>query len=136
MPGGRGAMTDREKLEKLISEIQYMGGLESRLAEHLLANGVTFSAAVPGHENNYDISEMSYNNGYAKGCDDSKPKWIPVSERLPEDNKKVLVLLVSKIEVIAILRNNVWLVSWNHVTLNRVTHWMPLPEPPKENGYE
>ena len=59
-------------------------------------------------------------------------EWIPVSERLPEDNKKVLVLLVSKIEVIAILRNNVWLVSWNHVTLNHVTHWMPLPEPPKE----
>ena len=30
-----------EKLEELISQIQYMGGLESRLAEHLIANGVT-----------------------------------------------------------------------------------------------
>ena len=33
-------MTDRERLIELISQIQYMGGLESRLAEHLLANGV------------------------------------------------------------------------------------------------
>lgn len=30
-----------EKLIELISQIQYMGGLESRLAEHLIANGVT-----------------------------------------------------------------------------------------------
>lgn len=30
-----------EKLTELISQIQYMGGLESRLAEHLIANGVT-----------------------------------------------------------------------------------------------
>ena len=30
----------REKLEELISQIQYMGGLESRLAEHLIANDV------------------------------------------------------------------------------------------------
>ena len=73
-------MADREKLEKLISEIQYMGGLESRLAEHLLANGVTFSVAVPGHENNYDIAEMAYNNGYAKGFEDGSNRkhgrWI------------------------------------------------------------
>lgn len=32
---------DRDRLIKLISEVQYMGGLESRLADHLLANGVT-----------------------------------------------------------------------------------------------
>ena len=33
-------MTDRDRLIELISKIQYMGGLESRLADHLLANGV------------------------------------------------------------------------------------------------
>lgn len=32
--------TGRDRLIELISQIQYMGGLESRLAEHLLANGV------------------------------------------------------------------------------------------------
>ena len=33
-------MAMAEKLEELISQIQYMGGLESRLAEHLIANDV------------------------------------------------------------------------------------------------
>ena len=33
-------MTDRDRLIELISQIQYMGGLESRLADYLLANGV------------------------------------------------------------------------------------------------
>ncbi len=33
-------MTDRDRLIELISKVQYMGGLESKLADHLLANGV------------------------------------------------------------------------------------------------
>ena len=33
-------MTDRDRLIELIAHVQYMGGLESRLADHLLANGV------------------------------------------------------------------------------------------------
>lgn len=34
-------MTDREKLIELIGQVQYLGGLELALADHLLANGVT-----------------------------------------------------------------------------------------------
>lgn len=30
----------RERLIELISDVQYMGGLEAKLADHLLANGV------------------------------------------------------------------------------------------------
>lgn len=33
-------MTDRERLIELISQVQYMGGLEGKLADHLLASGV------------------------------------------------------------------------------------------------
>ena len=33
-------MTEREKLIELISQVQYMGGLEGKLADHLLSNGV------------------------------------------------------------------------------------------------
>ena len=60
------------------------------------------------------------------------PMWIPVSERLPDENKRILVLLSSKISVVAYIRQNVWYVAWNQAPLNHVTHWMPLPEPPKE----
>ena len=30
----------RERLSELISQVQYMGGLEGKLADHLIANGV------------------------------------------------------------------------------------------------
>ena len=33
-------MTERERLKELISQVQYMGGLECKLADHLLSNGV------------------------------------------------------------------------------------------------
>ena len=35
-------MTDREKLIELLRDVQYLGGLEEKIADHLLANGVTF----------------------------------------------------------------------------------------------
>ena len=31
----------REKLIKLLGEVQYLGGLEEKIADHLIANGVT-----------------------------------------------------------------------------------------------
>ena len=31
----------REKLIELLSEVQYLGGLEEKIADHLIANGVT-----------------------------------------------------------------------------------------------
>ena len=33
-------MTDRERLAELISKVQYLGGLEQKVADYLLANGV------------------------------------------------------------------------------------------------
>lgn len=49
---------------------------ESLLADRLITNGVTFSAAVPGHEDQYNIAEMSYNNGYKKGFADGKNESV------------------------------------------------------------
>lgn len=66
-------------------------------------------------------------------------KWISVSERLPKDgNARVLVHLIHsvpqcgkpEIDTDRYL-NGMW-VRWN----GRVTHWMPLPEPPTEGGQE
>lgn len=36
------------------------------------APGVTLVPAVPGHADQHNISEMAYNNGYAKGYEDGK----------------------------------------------------------------
>ena len=67
-----------------------------------------------------------------------QPKWIPVTERLPEKNK----------EVVGWYKDNPFspfrygIVSWNghgwvftyaQRYVDAVTYWMPLPEPPKED---
>lgn len=57
------------------------------------------------------------------------PKWIPVTDRLPEKHERVLVY--SKATRMG--RSIDFINSdGNWYTTSQVTHWMPLPEPPKE----
>ena len=64
-------------------------------------------------------------------------RWIPVTERLPDEGKFVLVygdLYPNKHDggVIAVSRRIDWN-YWQGFGRERdITHWMPLPEPPKE----
>lgn len=65
------------------------------------------------------------------------PRWIPVTERLPEDPvKKVLVFVPHThgdiVDAGRYLGADGWVLEGWHLTQNAVTHWMPLPEPPKE----
>ena len=113
----------REKLIELIDEKQVYGIDQEQprkhdimlldndeLADHLIANGVTFAT---------DTNVGS--------------KWIPVTERLPGDFDEVLIYCGSYHEI-------GWYdpvdKSWRSDFLGSctedVTHWMPMPEPPKE----
>jgi len=63
-------------------------------------------------------------------------KWIPVSERLPEDTERMLTIVYDAFEdttAISILQHygdGDWF-SWESERYV-VTHWTPLPELPKE----
>ena len=62
-------------------------------------------------------------------------KWIPVSERLPEYCDFVLVYTIDKTVGEAILdkgRKFYWVNTDEDAEPIAVTHWMPLPTPPKE----
>lgn len=58
-------------------------------------------------------------------------RWIPVGERLPEDGERVFVLMRNGYQVIAGHFHSGWINDAGCETFN-VTHWMPLPLPPKE----
>ena len=111
-------MSDREKLIELLDEMQHYGTAvefgknyvyNEPIADHLIANGVTVQ------------------------------KWIPISERLPELHTKVLCCgkrggrFIAETTVVVLGgREHICWDRRNGRGCPEVTHWMPLPEPPKE----
>lgn len=75
----------------------------------------------------------------------TKPKWISVTERLPETRESILGKKSSKVIIAfrfddgtqgtdtAHTLNGEWVFE-DHITVvaRTITHWKPLPEPPKE----
>ena len=64
-------------------------------------------------------------------------KWIPVTERLPDGGERVLCYCRANIyEVMKMRTDGDWVhndkVYDSAYMSGFVTHWMPLPEPPKE----
>lgn len=86
-----------------------------RLADALIANGVTFA-----EDNNVPT------------------KWIPVSESLPEWLGYYLCTVIKPVRGGGYIRSmelvyyDVSIKCWECEDMI-ITHWMPLPEPPKED---
>ena len=66
-------------------------------------------------------------------------KWINVNDKLPNKNEDVLVyhgeFIGNLIDVYTYIGNNEWEDDygyWARTNDEGITHWMPLPEPPKE----
>lgn len=69
--------------------------------------------------------------------------WINVQESLPEEGRKVLTidargpieLVEYRIDYIILFDEgeHIWACRYDREQ-NEVTHWMPLPEPPKQNS--
>lgn len=70
-----------------------------------------------------------------------RPRWIPVAERLPEINKYVLGCFKdNSMTAVCFFDRDEHMTFWRACTDegweadcdSEPTHWMPLPEPPKE----
>lgn len=115
-------MTDKEKLYNLFQDMNWPNMFicdahELQFAEYLVANGVTFAKDT-----------------------DVPSKWISVEDRLPEETRVPKdVLVYHKLGNCGIYVDRAWYDSdknkWRSaLSMNmKVTHWMPMPEPPKED---
>ena len=111
-------MTDREKLVDLLWQCVDLDTPFGEIADYLLSNGVRLEPK--------------------QATSDENKRWIPVFERLPRPNKLVLCWWESgngekeHYGFATFQSHGVWYVS--NEGMPKVTHWMPLPEPPiKEN---
>ena len=108
MNGGT-EMDVREKLVELLfssicRHIDKSCKLAENIADDLISNGVTVQ------------------------------EWISVDERLPEDNDRVIAFRPNEPEISAYKYCIMW--GWSvKVSLKQhsrgITHWMPIPQPPK-----
>lgn len=71
----------------------------------------------------------------------NRQRWIPVTERMPEDFENVLIW--DKIDNDPFTghysKSDGWTIDgWENApdSTFKITHWMPCPEPPKEGGTE
>ena len=114
-----------------LAEVCFMPHVFEKMARHLIANGVTILTETKCNTINVKLPKEIVVHPYGG-------KWIPVSERLPEHFGTFLVAID---EVHGENRVSVdsadfdpYEKSWK--TFNyfcagfKITHWMPLPEPP------
>ena len=67
-------------------------------------------------------------------CD--KPEWIPVEDRIPEADGYVVCIAKRNpfsrfMPMVARIEKNGWVNPMTEQYISEVTHWMPLPPPPK-----
>ena len=81
--------------------------------------------------------ERGFREGYEQAALDTP--WIPVGERLPEDGSGILAFYDNGTET-RVIACNYYKGEWYECifktvrTFHTITHWMPLPKPPKKGG--
>jgi hypothetical protein len=143
--------------DELAPKMQMGTIFAEKVADHLIDNGVT--VVSPDETRNvytvqeiekiqgeaYDLGvESVLHNHFNLSWHDAEEvrkevaklqnalRWIPVTERLPEESGEYLAycgeydgICVIYYEILK--TKSKWMTNWK-----KVTHWMPLPEPPKE----
>ena len=122
-------MTDREKLIDILSS-------KNRCPEnvHSCMNCPYHVMAMPGH---CDEDSLQADRLLANGV--TFQKWIPVNEGCPTAHSGCIVYRnnnlgshYSMVTYTPALGFHYYDSEYGDITLDDITHWMPLPEPPKE----
>lgn len=79
-------------------------------------------------------AQLMYSNDAAKAIAEKVPKWIPVTERLPEEYVNVLCYCSRNKQYGCgeWSKEDNGTIYWSDLNGMIPTHWMPLPTPPKE----
>lgn len=83
---------------------------------------------------NHTATEIAYKNGYEQGKKDAvkeQSKWISIHDAYPDEGVKVLGYSADSGNYCVGNYCKRWN-KWRAAGSPKVTHWMPLPEPPKE----
>lgn len=114
-------MSERERLIELLESAEsavYWNssdqGFIQKIADHLLANGIRMEPK--------------------QATSNENKRWIPVTERLPEKLENVLAWCDDCFIEVCYRIGNGWEKTWSNEEIFFVTHWMPLPEAPKEEN--
>lgn len=100
-------MDVREKLVELIESVRYLGSNTSEeIADKLLDSGVTVQ------------------------------EWVSVDDRLPDVGGYVVCIAKRNpfsrfMPMVARIEKNGWVNPITEQYISEVTHWMPIPQPPK-----
>ena len=83
-----------------------------------------------------DNHGSDYDSAIRMAIDALEPKWIPVSERLPDVGQKVLAstnktCFTQVFKGTSGASNSSW--WWEKKTIKHIVAWMPLPDPYKED---
>ena len=75
-----------------------------------------------------------FRHGMKWAIDNSVIKWIPVSERLPENNSGLYLCSGHEgTKFVCYRRHNEWIRSPQMKRVVGITHWMPIPSLPEQN---
>lgn len=140
--------TQRYILAEAISKVPTADVVEKERYYRLLENANILADAVRKYQTadvveRKDIEaecELAYKHGYSDCF--AERRWIPVTERLPEEGRRVLVTydLVNRYPWVNILRYGKPIFEdkpcfyevdseWGDVPYDGIVAWMPLPEP-------
>lgn len=123
-------MTREERVIDILDKWEFFFG--QRAGRELWAH-------KPTDIQNQDIADFNRDVQLVRAALREQPRWISVVERLPEPFVSVLVYMPEERPLPTVhegflAREGMWYANHFDREPMEITHWTPLPEPPKEEA--